>query len=502
MQGLFALPPTPPEMVAAVDLGSNSFHMIVARISGGQVHLLDRLREPVRLGGGLDEHKNLSLAARQRALACLERFGERARDMPPGSVRAVGTNTLRVAHNAREFLKEAERALGHPIEIIAGREEARLVYLGVAHSTVGSADRCLVIDIGGGSTEFIIGERLEPLLRESLHMGCVNMSQRFFGDGQIKPRAMRDAEIAARLELQPIAHEFRHAGWKHAIGSSGTNRAIEKILRGEGWSEQGICRAGLYKLREALLHAGHVGKLNFKTFNQERAPVLAGGVAVLLGAFEELGLEQMTVSEGALREGLVYDLLGRIFHEDARDQSIRYFQQRYNVDLAQARRVETTALDCLRQTQAAWGGEEHGQLLAWAALLHEIGLLIAHNQYHKHGAYILTHSDLDGFSRQEQNLLALLTRGHRRKFPLAEFDPLPEAERRIMIRLCLLLRLAALLHRGRSDAALPPFSLQASGNSLRVGFPENWLSQHPLTQADLENERAYLLDAGIRLEYF
>ncbi len=506
MLGLFALKNQPPETVAAVDLGSNSFHMIVARIRDGQVNILDRLRESVRLADGLDENRNLLPEAQARALACLERFGQRLREMPRGSVRIVGTNTLRSAHNSREFVRAAEQALGHGIEIIAGREEARLIYLGVAHTMPGNSARRLVMDIGGGSTEFIVGEHFETLRRESLYMGCVTMTKRFFPDNEIKPKYLRRAEIAARLELQPIAAEFREAGWEQAVGASGTIKAINRVIRAEGWSEQDITPAALQKLRAALLEAGEFKKLTqLKGLSEERAPVFAGGVAILLGAFEELGIRQMQVSDGALREGLVYDLLGRIMHEDVRERTIQALLSRYGIDLEQARRVATTALACLDQVAEAWQlqSEEHRYLLNWAALLHETGVVVAHNQYHKHGAYILQNSDLAGFSRQEQTLLALLVRAHRRKFPYNEFmAQLGDKEDvRMAGYLAILLRLAVLLHRSRVSSPLPEFMLNAQENTLCIGFSQDWLTQHPLSQADLEQEQIYLAAAGFTLRF-
>jgi exopolyphosphatase / guanosine-5'-triphosphate,3'-diphosphate pyrophosphatase len=503
MFGLFSLAhDTPPETVAAIDLGSNSFHMIVARIQDRQVQVIDRLREMVRLAAGLDEDKELSQEAQVRAIACLQRFGERLRGMPPGSVRVVGTNTLRTAKNARQFLRAAERALGFDIEIIAGREEARLIYQGVAHSLANSAEQRLVIDIGGGSTEFIIGQKFETLQRESLYMGCVTMSAKYFGDGIIKAKAMRRAEIAARLELQAIVEDFRVLGWEKVIGASGTIRAIEKIVRAEGWSEQGISYSAMQKLRTALLDAGDINKVKLVELKDERRPVLAGGFAVLMGIFEGLRIDNMSVSDGALREGLLYDLLGRIAHEDIRDKSIQAMLSRYQVDIAQAQRVEETARACLAQVAQDWDlqSEEHQHMLAWAARLHEIGLTIAHSQYHKHGAYILSHSDLAGFSREEQNLLALLVRSHRRRFPPPEeLALLPETEIPLAMRLSVLLRLAALLHRSQNSESLPAFTLRAEEKRLYLSFSPEWLEQHPLTQADLDIEQQYLAAVGVEL---
>ncbi len=491
--------------VAAVDLGSNSFHMIVAREADGQLHILDRLKEMVQLGAGLDDRNRITLEARQRAIDCLQRFGERLREMPAGSVRAVGTNTLRMARNSSDFLELAEDALGHPIEIIAGREEARLIYLGVAHTVPPSEGRRLVIDIGGGSTEFIVGQQIEPLLRESLHMGCVSMSRLFFPDGEISAQAFAAAELAARLQLRAIEARYHELGWQHAIGSSGTVLAIESALRTNSWSSSGITLQGLEKLVEALIAAGRSDRIEFAGVNVQRAPVFAGGVAVLLAAFRALAIDRMEVSEGALREGVLYDLLGRIHHEDVREHTINKLTERYHVDLRQAQRVEETALTLLDQVAESWllDGQEFGALLSWAARLHEMGLAIAHTRYHRHGAYVVENADLRGFSRTEQCELALLILGHRRKLPLVQLARLQEWRRRPLLRLTVLLRLAVLLHRSRHYDALPEMRIGARigrrKDHLSLCFPNDWLEQQPLTVADLAQESLYLASHNVKL---
>jgi exopolyphosphatase/guanosine-5'-triphosphate,3'-diphosphate pyrophosphatase len=494
--------PDAPEFVAAVDLGSNSFHMIVANIRDGHLHVVDKLREMVRLAGGLDEQRNISGEARQRALDCLARFGQRLGNMPPGSVRAVGTNTLRSARNAAAFLKEAQAALGHPIEIIAGREEARLIYLGVAQSMPGEGRR-LVMDIGGGSTEFIIGEGVETLRRESLHMGCVSMSRAWFADGRIGEADMRRAELAARLELEPIENQYRRIGWGQTLGASGTIRAVRSVVEAAGWSENGIGREALLRLREALIDAGHVDRLDLPGLKAERAPVFPGGVAVLLGAFKALKIEHMQVSDGALREGLIYDLMGRIRQEDVRARTVEKIAARYRVDQEQAQRVEEFALRLLKAVASAWElkGEEYTNMLSWAARLHEVGLMVSHSNYQKHGAYLMQHSDLAGFSRQEQQVLAALVRGHRRKFPMSVFQDLPEERVTCTMRLAILLRLAVVIHRSRGKVDLPDLTLAVGKKSLALHFAPGWLDEHPLTRADLEQEAGFLKAGKFRLEF-
>ncbi|MHB8453761.1 MAG: exopolyphosphatase [Acidiferrobacterales bacterium] len=488
------------ETVAAMDLGSSSFHMIVARVEHGRLHVLDRLQEMVRLASGLDARGRLMPAARKRALACLARFSQRLRGLPRGSVRAVGTNTLRRMHNAGDFLAAAERTLGYPIEIIAGREEARLIYQGMAHSWPDDGRPRLVVDIGGGSTELIIGQGLDAISMESLYMGCVSLSDAYFADGTVTDKAMRRAETAALLELRPVEAQFRH-GWETAIGTSGTIRAVRAVLRGQGWTDGTITKAALGRLRDSLIVARHLQRTTLTGLSAERTPVFPGGVAILSAVYEALGIDRMQVADGALREGLLYDLVGRLRHEDVREQAVSTLARRFHADTAQAERVMRTAAQGLKQVARVWRlSEEDGRLLGWAARLHEIGLVVAHNQYHKHGSYLVEKSDLPGFSWQEQQQLAALIRGHRRKFPSAVFDALPAPQRATARRLCILLRLAVLLHRARSEDELPGMRLSAGQRSLRVHFARGWLRRQPLTQADLAQEVVWLRSAGLRLE--
>lgn len=488
--------------IAAVDLGSNSFHLIVAQIGADGVRVVDRLRETVRLGTGLDADKRLSGDVVERALACLQRFGERLRDLPPGAVRAVGTNTLRRARNARSFLKRAEEALGHRIEIISGFEEARLIYLGVASGLAGGARR-LVLDIGGGSTELIIGEGQVPQLMESLHMGCVSMTLAHFPDGRVGRKAWRRAVLAARQELEPVQIAFRVRGWEEAIGASGSVRAVGDVARAAGWTNGAITSDVLARCEAALLEVERIDQIELPELSAERRPVFAGGLAVLRAAFDALGIDRMQVASGALREGLLADLLGRLDAIDERERTVSVLAQRHGVDTGQAERVSRTALDLLAQVAGPWGlqAPPHAKLLLWAARLHEIGLVISHSQYQKHGAYVLEHGDMAGFSRDEQSVLAALVRAQRRKFPSDAFVRLPSPWDRKAQRLAVLLRSAVLLHRSRSDEAVPALRCIAVGRTYRLDFPSGWLEQRPLTLADLEEEAGFLDPAGFEFGF-
>ncbi len=490
-----------PDTVASVDLGSNSFHMLVARVVDGEVHVVDRMRERVALAEGLDDEKHLTGGARTRALDALGMFGQRLHHMPPGSVRAVGTNTLRQAKNAREFLDEAEAVLGHPIEIISGREEARLVYLGVAQSLHDDGRRRLVVDIGGGSTELIIGEGFEPLEADSLYMGCVTF-ERFFPKGKITQKGFDDAELAAALEVQPIERRYTSLGWARVVGSSGTVTSVDAILRENGWANgDGITDKGLRRLKKALVAAGHVEALDLVGMPADRAVVLAPGVAILIALFERLRLDSMRAASGALREGLVYDLLGRIRHEDVRDRTIRAYSERYHVDEEQARRVEATAQQMLEQVVDSWDlpQPDAGQLLGWAARLYEIGKAISYTGYHKHGAYIVTHSDMPGFSRSDQEVLAALIAGHRGRLRPARFERLPLERTERAFRLSLILRLAVLLGRSRTRRAVPMLRFRARKKTLSLAFPHGWLEENPLSRTDLDQESQALSRAGYTL---
>ncbi|MCP5245083.1 MAG: exopolyphosphatase [Burkholderiales bacterium] len=489
------------EPYAAIDLGSNSFHMIVANYVDGRLQIIDRIKEMVRLASGLNDNHELSEESMQLALSCLQRFGQRIKEIPQANIRAVGTNTLRQARNGEFFLSLADAALGHPIEIIAGQEEARLIYQGVAHTTYDEVNKRLVIDIGGGSTELIIGRGYDIFSRDSLYMGCVNMGTRFFGDGKIKAKRMSKTVLYARQELESIETAYKKTGWDLALGSSGTITTIRDVVQAQNWCETGITAAALSKLIDELIAIGDSSAIQFEGLSEHRRPVFASGVAVLYGVFEALNLEQINVSEGALREGLLYDLIGRTHNEDIRDKTIMDITQRYGVDLEQANRVQKTAENFFHQIRSDWKLYEKQdlKLLQWGALIHEIGLSIAHAQYHRHGDYLISYSDLAGFSRQEQIKLAKLVRCHRRKFPLDEFESVPSSSQLSTIRLSVLLRLAAVLHRSRSNNTLPEIQVVANSDKINLCFPPQWLFDHPLTLADLKTEQNYLQAAGIKL---
>lgn len=488
-------------VLAAVDLGSNSFHMIIARLRDDHFQVVDKLREMVQLRAGLNRQDKLTPAAQERALACLERFGQRIKDLPDDSVRIVGTNTLRIAKNSDSFLKKASKALGHPIQIIAGAEEARLIYLGVAYALNFDDTRRLVMDIGGGSTEFIIGEGLVGIERESLGMGCVSFSQRFFADGRVTEQRMKSAIIAAATRLRSIQKNYREIGWEDAVGASGTIRCVAGIVKEKDWAADGqITASSLDKLIAILVDAGHMDVVDLANLSPERRAVLPGGVAVLRAAFEQLKIKQMTVSDGALREGLLYDLIGRIRRDDERERTVKAMAKRYDADHAQSARVMMMLNQLFGQTAADFSLEEtHLDQLDWAAQLHEIGLSISHSQYHKHSHYLVVNSHLPGFSREEQQSLATLVLGQRKRFPTKQIGKLPKRIQQSVTYMMVLLRLAMVFNRGRSEVGETPVSLTVDAQKITLLLPKDWLGTHPLTESDLLQEIDYLHAIDMRL---
>ncbi|TAK91755.1 MAG: Ppx/GppA family phosphatase [Burkholderiaceae bacterium] len=484
-----------PHLIAAVDLGSNSFRLIVGRVEenevGSQIYPLDQLKEPVRIAAGLDEQKVLSEAAITRGVEALQRFAERIRSFSPGHVRAVGTNTFRVAKNLKSFLPALETALGFPIEVIGGREEARLIYLGVAHDLPSHQGNRLVVDIGGGSTEFIIGRHYAVRVTESLFLGCVSYSQRFFPDGVLTAERMQRAVLAARREIQTIAQHYNEVGWQVAAGSSGTAKALLELIEEHGLASNYLTPEAMRGLGQVLVHGGHIDAFKSSTLKPDRLPVLPGGYAIMMAVFEELGIEQMQVSESGLRQGVLYDVLGREQHHDVRQVTVAQFMRRYGVDTGHAQRVSALACTFYRQLLSEGAVEEADaedspalQQLDWAACLHEIGLAISHDGYHKHSAYVVAHSDMPGFSRKDQLHLSNLLLAHAGKLGKL-LRLLPDRQHWPLV---LALRLAVLFYRRRVPSVLPPLQLTHQGQGFSLHLPAGWLNDNPLTEFGLRQE--------------
>jgi exopolyphosphatase/guanosine-5'-triphosphate,3'-diphosphate pyrophosphatase len=476
--------------LAAVDLGSNSFRLEIGRVEGAHIEREGYWKETVRLAAGLDDSNKLSKKAIDIALETLARMNERLRGMPVEQVRAVGTQTLRMARNINDFLVEAQAALGYPIEVISGREEARLVFEGCMHTLPPSEQKRLVVDIGGASTEVIVGKGFAAERAESFKVGCVNTSLRFFREGRIDRASLKKAQVAAAAEFEEAIAAFSRAQWQEAFGSSGTVGAVSEILRASGWTDGTINGEGLLKLRHALLDAGEIRRIRLPGMKPDRQEVLAGGVAVLSAVFDTLGVDEMRPARGALRVGVLYDLLGRREQHDLRDATVARLLERFGVDRAQAERVAATAQQF--HAEAAPGARaEMGKRLHWAALLHEVGFAISHGDYHKHSAYLVQHADLAGFSTSDQEHIALLVLGQRGN--LRKIAPvLEERERAAKV---LALRLSVILHHARRGGSLPRWTLKF-GRSIDLGLDGDWLARHPLTQYLLEEEAAHWARVG------
>lgn len=485
-------------LLAALDLGSNSFRMSIGRVvqqdGKAQIYAVDRLKETVRLAAGLGEDHILDEAAIKRGINVLKRFSERVQGFHPNRLRAVATNTLRLARNIDDILPRFEAALGFPIEVISGQEEARLIFSGITNELPPSPNRRLMVDIGGGSTEIIIGKEFRPLHLSSLPMGCVSYTQRFFPDGRITTVRMELAMLAARRELEAISRQYRRTGWQEAYGSSGTAKGLLAVLQDGGMSKKGITTPGMKLLRAKLIADGEVRLDELPGLKPDRALVLAGGLAIMMAAFQELNVQTMLPGEGALRVGVLYDLLGRDSLHDKRDETVRQFIKRHQIDARQAERVQRAALQLFDQL-ALNGDPEHADLqqaLGWAADMHEIGLSIAHADYHRHSAYILEHADMPGFSRDDQSLLALLALGHQGR--LAKLLDLAPSRGEWLTLLCL--RLAVLLSRRRENHDQLPLEIQAENSHIVINTDKAWLSAHPLSEYSLQREHQEWASVG------
>jgi len=491
-------------LYAAVDLGSNSFHMLVARRENGELRVIDRIREMVRIAGGLDAAGRLDEATRSRALECLARFGQRLAEIPGHQVRAVGTQTFRRLKNPQQFLVVAETALGCPIDIISGREEARVVWLGVGEGTSFTERRRMVIDIGGGSTEIAAGKAPEPEFTESIQFGCVGVTRKAFGKGRITRRRWQRAADEIETELQAIAPQLARTEWQHAIGSSGTIRAVQSIIADRQQTLPGPIEADrVDELAKSIIGFGHVERVDLPGLSSSRQPVIAGGLLVLQACMRIFGIETLEVSPFALREGLLHDLVGRLEQRDPREKTVQGLAERFQVDRRQAERVRDFALCALEHLAEPFALRRiHRDLLDWSCRLHEIGLGIAHSHYQLHSAYIVEHSDMAGFTRQEQQLMAFLLRHQRRKLPDDALQQLPARMHDSARTLLSIMRLAVALARSRTDADLPDFALAGPDDrTLVLSLPAGWLQSHPLSARSLQLERRQLARLGMRLGF-
>lgn len=471
-------------LLAAVDLGSNSFRLEIGRLDHGHIHRVEYLKETVRQGGGLDEHRNLTSDAMQRGWDCLARFGERLAGFPRGHVRAVATQTLREARNREEFIRRGSEILGFPIDVVSGPEEARLIYQGVARLLPQSDERRLVVDIGGRSTELILGQQFSPSAVASYRVGSVAWSARYFADGALTREAFRAAEIAAKAVLDEAAEAYRGELWDVAYGASGTVGAVGSALAAAGWEEGCVTRAGLDWVYEQLLRAGHVDRVRVDGLKEERRAVIGGGVSIVRAVFDLLGIDRMVVAQGALRQGALYDLLDRDQPDtDLRAATVRALMRRFAVDEAHAERVAQVACRLFAQAAPA-GSERAARKLDWAARLHEIGCRISHSDYHRHGAYILEHTDAAGFSLPELHQLGLLVLGHRGKLRKLEAD-LGDAAFALQL-MCL--RTAVALCHARRAPDVGGIALHLDGRRCTVRARPGWAAAYPQSAHLLREE--------------
>jgi exopolyphosphatase/guanosine-5'-triphosphate,3'-diphosphate pyrophosphatase len=490
------------EVFAAIDLGSNSFHMLVARAEHEELRVIDRIKEMVRLGGGLDEDGNLERETRENAMLCLARFGQRLADIPASNIRAVGTQTFRRLRHPAAFLVIAETALGCPIDIVSGREEARLVYTGVSQGMPLAGRKRLVIDIGGGSTELVAGESTDPVLAESLSVGCVATTRKTFPDGRITPQRWRRGKRRILSALRPYAGQFLDYGWEQTVGSSGTMRAVESMVR-RMYPDRppGFNRDDLIELRSRLFSAETIDRISLPGLSERRKPVIAGGLLIIDALMKGLSIKRVQTSDFALREGLLYDLMGRLSQQDPRDKAVNAMSVRYQCDENQARRVSEWARSAFDQLSGDWTlSRDHRELLLWAAKLHEIGLAISHDQYPRHSAYIVGHADMPGFGRQEQALMAFLLGSQRERPEHQALENLPPRLHQAAVRLLVIMRLAVLMSRARSDSDVCDFAISVERKQrLSLALPPDWLDSHPLTTQDLADETDHLRELGFSL---
>lgn len=490
----------PEQLYAAVDLGSNSFHMVIVRVSNGIVHIIGKVKQKVRLASGLDENMVLDQASLDRGWQCLETFAERLQDIPVTNVKVVGTATLRLASNAQVFIQQAEAILHHKIHVIDGNEEARQIYLGVAYTSANQGNS-LVIDIGGASTEVIIGNDMTPIHLTSVNMGCVTFKERFFPTNLITQDAFDAAISHAKSLFLPVKPDFVSFDWQQCLGASGTPQAITEILVTQGINDS-IRLDYLYNLKQQCIDCETIDSLNINGLTESRRLIFPSGLAILIALFEELGITNMQISGGALREGLIYGMLDNMQQNDRRVQTLEQMIEHFHIDPEQANRVKNLALFLYKKIQYQLDlpkFDSEGAVIA-AAMLHEIGLHIEYKQHHMHGAYILSHLPMLGYTEQLRSCIATIVKSHRNEINLANFNTFPADIRELLIVLVRIVRLACLLSIRRKDKLLPSIEVDVTPDHWSLSFPAGWLKAHPLINAELANEKWQQHKVGWKLE--
>ncbi len=485
---------------AAIDLGSNSFHLLVATFKSGQIHPIDSVKHMVRMAAGLGDDKLISPEYLEKAYDSLRSMAERIQNIPKNHVRIVGTNTLRVAKNSAEFIHQAELILGHEIEIISGREEARMLYLGVAQSTSGNPARKLVMDIGGGSTELIIGDGMQAVARESLYMGCVSYTKKYFKGGKINKQNWKNAVINALQQLNPYLQDFKKRGWESAVGASGTMRATAAILEANKWSPTGITLGGLKQLKRRCFELGDIEQLHkLAGLSEDRRPVFIGGLVIVYALIKAFSIEQLDVSKGALREGLIYEMSDGPKNTSVTQRSIRKLSEQFTTDNVQAEHVRRYAEDILAKINIKVENRIF-LLLDGAIKLHELGLSIAHSSYHKIGSYVVLHADMPGFSNQQKLVMATLIRLHRRKINKSVLADLTERQYEVVVKLLVVLRLSVVFARNRHFEPVPIEHISWNDNRIELRINKDWLIDHSLIKADLKDEQKQWRQMDLELQ--
>lgn len=492
-----------PREIAAIDLGSNSFHMVVARVVEQSIQIVSKHKRRVRLAAGLNEQQFLDDAAIERGIDCLAMFAERLQGFKNKNVKVAATFTLRDAKNSHVFLQKAREVFPYPIEVISGAEEARLIYLGVSHTQAEEGQK-LVVDIGGGSTELIIGQQFQIYAANSKPIGCINLGAQFFPDGQFTLKGFVQAQLATELKLKNLAKEYIKLDWKQTVGCSGTIKSIRDVLIAHGYDDGIITKKRLDNLIDEISKIKEGNTLNLAGLSNDRQPVFAAGIAILCGVFQALNIEKMIFSDAALREGLLYEMENKYHnqHYDVRTRTANSLAERYHIDLIYANRVQQSAAYFYQQAEPQMSAKktELAGLLNWAALLHEIGLSIAHTSFHKHSAYILQHTDLPGFNQEQQTVLAILTRFHRKALKLADMPDLTLFKSKHIYVLIRALRLACVLNVQRSDTPLDKIILTVDELCWSLAFPKGWLEKNRLLNANLQVEQDYWQTVGWVLE--
>jgi len=487
--------------IAVLDIGSNSFHLIVARIISGTVQVLHKMKMKVRLADGLNSQNLLSKEAVDRGLQALDVIKTSLEGFEPNSVRIVATYTLRKAKNANLFIEAAKQIFPYPVEIIAGQEEARLIFNGVAH-TEALDDKTLVIDIGGGSTEFVIGEKLEPILLRSLDMGCVSFTRKFFNKEVIKAKHFDEAITAAQQHLELIEDKYINIGWQNTLGTSGS---IESLVMQSGLGNEShqLTLNDLEQIKQNIIAAGNVDNLELPHVNEDRKQVFPAGLAILIAIFRSLKINTLQYAQAALREGVINEMESSLTHADIKERSAQSLATRYDVDTKQANLVLQTSFSLFEQAKEQWHLNDNRlkPLLGWAALLHEVGLHINSRGVQRHSSYILANAELPGFNSEQQTFISTLTRFYRKKIKVEELPQLTQFSHYEVLNCIVLLRLAVLLNIKRQQNFLPEYQFSVDKNKLSLRFPENWLEEHPVIKADLQKEKEQIEKANIQLEF-